>query len=117
MKFTPIDPPRKFCVGGGGAITLKDCGRLELQPDEQVTFVTETGAEYDVTRKTWGFYATPSMNGRLVRFGLRAVLVKSSDGKLFVMLVERGKEPEFERYLAREGQIVVQWFDTGTLEP
>ncbi len=111
MKYTPIDPPRVFAVGRGSAIQLKDCGRIELQPDEQVTFLTNAGAEYDVVRKSWGFYATPSLNRRLVRFGLRAVLVKSVDGTFYVMLVEQEKEAMFQQYLKSEGQQVVCWLD------
>ena len=79
MKFTPIDPARVFSVGRGGRIQLKDTARITLEPDEQVTFVTRAGAEYDVVRKSWGYYATPSLNGRLRRFGLRAVLSRSPD--------------------------------------
>ena len=74
MKFTPNDPPRLFEVEQG--IQLKDCGRLLLAPGEQVTFVTTSGGEYDVARTAWGFYATPSLNDRLKKFGLKAVLTK-----------------------------------------
>src|SRR5204863_5563233 len=77
MKLALTDPPREFGVGTGGAVRLKDCAHIALEPDEQVTFQTESGGEYDVVRKSWGFYATPSLNGRLERFNLRAVLVKS----------------------------------------
>ena len=59
-----------------------DCGRIALAPDEQVTFTTEAGGEYDVTRKSWGFYATPSINGRLKTFGLRAALVRNVAGRV-----------------------------------
>ena len=112
MKFTPIDPPRAFDVGRGEPIQLKDCGRLELAPDEQVTFVTASGAEYDVTRKSWGFYATPSLNGRLARFGLRGALIKSPPGKYYVVLVERGQEAGLQRYLDVEGHRIVAWLDS-----
>jgi hypothetical protein len=112
VKFIPTVPPRPFEVGRGKPIHLKDCGRVELTPDEQVTFVTESGAEYDVVRKSWGFYATPSMNSRLRRFGLRAVLVKSPDQKVYVFLVEQGKEGEFTQYLAVENQMIIHWLDS-----
>lgn len=112
MKITRHDPPRPFAVGRGEPIQLQDCGRIELAPDEQVTFVTESGAEYDLARKSWGFYATPSLNGRLERFGLRGVLVKSPPGKYYVMLVERGRERDFQRYLDVEGHRVVCWLDS-----
>jgi hypothetical protein len=118
MKFTPIDPPRMFEVGHGERkIRLKDCGRVDLEPDEQVTFTTPAGAEYDVARKVWGFYATPSLNGRLQRFGLRGVLVRNRIEQYFVLLVERGQEAAFEQYVADERLTVVSWLDeSGVLE-
>lgn len=118
MRFTPIDPPRIFEVGHEEKkIVLKDCARVDLEPDEQVAFTTPAGAEYDVTRKAWGFYATPSLNGRLLRFGLRGVLVKNRINQYFVMLVERGHETAFERYVAEERLVVVSWLDeTGVLQ-
>ena len=110
MKFTPKNPPREFIVSG---VTLKDCARIELEPGELVTFVTESGAEYDLARKSWGFYATPSLNGRLQSFNLRGVLVKShKNGKYFVLLVERGKEDDFHEYMERDQMVVVCWMDS-----
>jgi hypothetical protein len=112
MKIEMKDPPREFVVGHGSVIRMKDCARVELEPDEQVTFTTEAGGEYDVARKSWGFYATPSTNARLARFGLRAALAKSWENKYFVYLVERGREGDFQRYLDRERNRVVAWLDT-----
>lgn len=112
MQFTPIDPPRTYEVGFGETVMISDCGRINLDPNEQVTFCTTTGAEYDVTRKEWGFYATPSLNGRLTGFGLRGVLVRNRIGRYFVLLVEQGKEAVFERYLAVESLGVVAWLDS-----
>lgn len=112
MNITPIDPPRVFVVGGDRPVQLKDCGRIELEADEQVTFVTESGAEYDVVRKAWGFYATPSLNRRLPSFGLLASLVKSRDGRCYIFLLERGKDAEFERYMESEGHRVICWLDS-----
>jgi hypothetical protein len=112
LNYTVVEPPRVFEVGRGEPIKLKDCAHIRLEADEQVTFETATGAEYDVTRKVWGFYATPSLNGRLERFALRAVLIKNRMGQFFVLLVERGHEPEFERYLDREELTVVTWLDS-----
>jgi hypothetical protein len=114
MKCTLTDPPRVFEVGLNESIKLKDCASIDLEPDEQVTFKTESGAEYDLARKSWGFYATPSLNGRLQRFGLRGVLVKSVPGMFYVFLVERGKESEMQKYLDIEGHKIVTWLDTDT---
>lgn len=85
---------------------------MRLDADEQVTFVTESGGEYDVTRKAWGFYATPSMNGRLARFDLRPVLVKNRLDRFFLLLVEAGKEGLFQEYVDREPLEIVCWMDS-----
>lgn len=112
MKFEPIDPPRSFEVGFDRTGTIHDCGRMELDADEQVTFTTPAGGEYDVTRKAWGFYATPSTNSRLAGFGLRTVITTNRLGRAFVMLVEAGREAEFLEYVAGEPLDVVAWLDT-----
>jgi len=112
MKFTPINPPRLFEVTGAGVkLMLSDCGRAELDADEQLTFTTSGGGEYDVTRKSWGFYATPSINGRLKSFGLRAALVLNVSGRLFLMLVEKGKEDAFYQYVESDHQKMLCWLD------
>ena len=112
VKFLPKDPPRRFSVGNSVKFDIKDCGTVSLGPDEQITLVTEQGAEYDVARKDWGFYATPSLNGRLEQFGLRAVLIKNrGTGRYFVLLVERSREPLFERYCEQENLAVITWLD------
>jgi hypothetical protein len=113
VRFEPKDPPRVFTVGNAGPIETRDCGTVALDADEQVTFVTERGAEYDVARKDWGYYATPSLNGRLMQFGLRGVLIQNRGTKrYFVLLVERGREPAFEAYLAAENLRIVHWLDS-----
>jgi hypothetical protein len=112
VKLDINDPPREFEVGFGEIIRLKDCAHIALEPDEQVTFLTESGAEYDVARKSWGFYATPSLNGRLERFNLRGVMVKNRKLQYFIMLVERGKESLFQRYLVVEQLTIVCWLDS-----
>jgi len=112
MKFEPKTPPREFEVGYDVKGIIRDCGSMRLAPDEQITFLTEQGGEYDLTRKDWGFYATPSLNGRLASFNLRAVLVKNRVDRFLVMLVERGKEELFERYVRQEPLKIVCWMDS-----
>lgn len=112
MKFDPKNPPRRFPVGNSVKFDMRDCGNLRLDSDEQVTFVTASGAEYDVAAKDWGFYATPSLNGRLEQFGLRGVLIRNrGTGRYFLLLVERGREPQFDAYCAQENLAVIAWLD------
>ncbi|PIQ82415.1 MAG: hypothetical protein COV76_03775 [Candidatus Omnitrophica bacterium CG11_big_fil_rev_8_21_14_0_20_64_10] len=92
-------------------ITLSECARITLAPDELITLTTPAGAEVDITRKAWGFYGTPSLNDRLPRFGLRAALVRDDGQKYFIHLVERAMQADFETYLKQQGYRVVLWLD------
>ena len=113
MKFALREPPRKFEVGNAVRFMMSDCGSIALEPDEQVTLTTPAGGEYDVARKDWGFYATPSLNGRLLDFGLRAVLIRNVvTGRYFVLLVEHGRETAFEAYMRQESLEVIAWLDS-----
>lgn len=113
MKFEPRIPPRRFTVGNARRFDMSDCGNVFLEPDEQVTFVTPAGAEFDVAAKDWGFYATPSLNGRLEHFDLRGVLIQNRDtGRYFILLVARGKEALFDAYCEEENLRIVSWLDS-----
>ena len=114
MNIYPQNPARSFKVGKPeNKIVMNDCGKIVLNHDEQVTFTDSSGLEYDVARKDWGFYATPSLNGRLKSFGLNGVLIKSKDsGRFFVLLVEEGKEDLFNNYCKKENLVVVSWLNS-----
>jgi len=118
MRFEQKSPPRPFEVGNAVRFEMMDCGSVSMDPNEQVTFMTPAGGEYDVARKDWGFYATPSLNGRLQQFGLRGVLIRNTlTGRYFVLLVEQGRETEFEAYRSQESLEIVAWLDsTETLD-
>lgn len=81
---------------------------MKLEPEELITFTTPDGGQYDVTRKSWGFYATPSTS-RLAKFGFQVVVVRDINGKRFVLLVEEGHDQEFFDYLKLEGHEIVEW--------
>jgi hypothetical protein len=111
MNIDAKVPPRQFEVGISG-IVLSHCADVELAPDELVTFVTPTGAEYDVTRKSWGYYATPSLAGRLAASGFRAALVRNVDTRqCFVILVDESRSDEWREYNRLERQEIVMWLD------
>ena len=115
MKINENEPPREFEVGWGQKFTMKDCAHIELAANEQITLISDSGAEYDVARKNWGYYATPSINGRLNRFGLKTMLVKNCIGHYYIMLVEDGLEEEFDQYVGAEDLKVCGCLDDATL--
>jgi len=111
MKIQKNAPPRVFQVGANEDIIISDCGKIYLESNEQVTFVTAAGKEHDVVRKSWGYYATSSVNGRLVDQGFKTALVKNQFDKYYIMLVEIGCVSGFEAYLSAEKSEVVEWLD------
>ncbi len=111
MKIDEKDPPRPFEVGFGPKVIMNDCASIELAHNEQVTFVGEDGSEYDVACKNWGYYATPSTNGRLRDFNFRTALVRNRVNRHFVLLVKNDRLGEFETYVEEEGLEIVLWLD------
>jgi len=111
MKLDLKKAPRTYRVGKDMAITISDCGAIYLDPNEQITFITDKNAEYDVCRKEWGYYATPSMNDRLKKFRFKTALVKNKKGQIYIMIVEKDKLVEFYSYLKKEDNFLIQWFD------
>ena len=113
MRISSYEPARTFRVGHDRSIEIRHSADVELEQDEQVTFVTPSGTEFDVVRKQWGYYATPSLNSRLSDHDLRAVLVRGSrTGRMYVLLVERGHEEAFQEYIDWDGLRIVCWLDS-----
>lgn len=111
MQFKPKLPARAFRVGLNN-IEITDTGTMYLDADEQITFSCERGSEYDVCRKDWGYYATPSVNGRLKNFGFKTAFVRNITRDMrYVMLVEEAKMSEFLQYLDYEGLEIISWLD------
>lgn len=116
MDLKRVEPPREFAVGRRGG-RLRHCADVELDADEQVTFIGPTGSEHDLVRKSWGYYATASLNGRLPEHGLHAALCigvprdGESARRAYLMLVEAEQRESFEEYLAGEEMRVLCWLD------
>ncbi len=111
MKISIKKNPRSFKVGKNHNIVLQDVGKIHLSDNEQVTFISNNKKEYDVCRKEWGYYATPSMNDRLKRFGFKSALVRNYKDQIFLMLVENEKMSLFFEYLSEEDNSVIKWLD------
>lgn len=111
MKLELKEPPREYTVGVRQQITIKDCGKIHLEDDEQVTFVHE-GKEYDFAAKNWGFYITQSINARVKENGFRIALIKNpARSRCFLFAVNTDRMPNFNAYLREEQLELVQWMD------
>ena len=102
MKIKIKKKPRIFNVNvGNSKIQLNDTASIMLKKNEQVTF-KYLGSEYDVAKKDWGYYATPSINGRLQNFGFKTFLTQNKFKKIYVNLVHSNKMKTFKKYLKKE---------------
>ena len=111
MKTNTIDPPRKFPVGLA-EIDISHTADIYLQDDEMVTFMAADNSEYDIVKKNWGYYATPSLGGRLLSFGLKAAIMRNIDTRqCFVILVQRDQLNALKKYMFEERQEIVMWLD------
>ena len=85
--------------------------KIKLESNEQISFITIDKKEYDVVAKEWGFYATPSINARLVDEGFKTALVKNKNNKYYIMVVDLDKIKIFQKYLEQSNQEIVEWLD------
>ena len=112
MKVINKNPPREFMVGTHEKFPMKDCAEIILEDDEQVTFKTNNGNEYDFAKKSWGYYASPSLNGRLITFDYRACLIRNKlSNRYFILVVEKNHEYDFYSYLKSESCEIIIWMD------
>ena len=101
--------PRVFSVKGH---KVEDQGKIHLNSNEMLSFITESEKELDVVAKEWGFYATPSINSRLKKENFKTALVVNEQNQLYVMVVEKEKLAEFHTYLQHnQDQKVLSWLD------
>ncbi|MBF0556920.1 MAG: hypothetical protein HQK96_20590 [Nitrospirae bacterium] len=112
MKTNFKTPPREFIPIEG--LCLKDMGDIYLEPNEQITFRTESNRGNDIVKTDWGFYLGNSINWTLKRQGFKTAIVLSKAGgnpRIFINLVEQGKIADFFDYLKKNDSEVISWLD------
>lgn len=65
-------------------------------------------SEYDICKKNWGYYATPSINGRLKKFGFRTFMISNNQKKIYIFLVHNNKIKLFKNYLKKEKNFIIK---------
>lgn len=110
MQIKKNTPSRKFYVGRNNTI-IAHTSNIILKDNEMVTFINKNKNEYDVVKKEWGFYATPSINGRLKDNNFKTALVINEKKQIFIMIVEKSKIQKFRKYLKSEKNKIINWLD------
>jgi hypothetical protein len=101
MKIKHIS--RRFNVGVKNDIKIKHIKNIYLNSNEQITFISKKNREYDFVKKNWGYYATPSINGRLKKFNFITYLIKNKiTNKKFIFVVYKEKKHLLKKYLKKE---------------
>ena len=114
MKTDFYDKPRVFSVDENKEHFLTDFGKILLDSEEMISFCTDDGSEYDVVAKEWGFYATPSINARLIDQGFKTALVKNTEDRFYIMLVKKTSLEKFHIFLKEGRETLVEWLDERT---
>ena len=86
---------------------IKDCARISLSTNEQVTFLSH-GSNYDFCKKSWGFYASPSINQRLINEGFSCYLIKNKHKKKYFVVVNNSKKNMFKNFLLKTKHKVIK---------
>ena len=108
MKTNFKNKPREFTIKN---VTIKDLGKIFLEDDEMVSFVTKSGKECDFTSKSWGFYVCPSVNGRLKHEGFKTALTSNKEKRLYILAVNTDKMDEFQEYMKSQNATFICWLD------
>ena len=100
----------RYEIHDGPSVEAAETLRVTLEDDDQVTLTTGSGNEYDVCRKSWGFYGSPSFRTRMARYNLRPALV--GDGRqIYFVAVENGCVDEFHLDIAARKLSLIVWLD------
>lgn len=97
--------PNKFLK-----IKLKHVANIYLKSDEMITFLDFKKNEYDVVKKSWGYYATPSIDKRLKKNFYETYLVKNAaTNNKFIFIVNIKKKKDFKIYIKKNNIKIIKF--------
>ena len=100
---------RKFKVGFKKSyLTITHAADVKLKNDELINFKFEK-YNYNLVKKNWGFYATPSLNRRLKKEGFKSALIENLFSDTYIILVHKLKMNKFKKYCKDHKQKIVKW--------
>ena len=101
---------RKFKPSKNSSFFITEKAKIFLENNEQITMVDKFKNEYDVVKKNWGYYATPSINKRLIKNNYHTYLVKNKiNNTIFLHLVNKKKKKQFYNYLKKHKIKILKW--------
>jgi hypothetical protein len=94
---------RSWYVGKKENIKIYEKAKIELNQNEQISFIDKNGSDiYEICKKIWGFYLSPSINKRLKNYNHKIYLTKDKFNKVFIMAVSLNQIKKFKFYCKSE---------------
>ena len=94
---------RSWTVGSDRDIIITEKLKIQLNDDEQVSFIgNKNNTNYEICKKNWGYYISPSLNKRLKNYGFRVYITKNKKGQNYLMAVKFKMVKEFKLYCKKE---------------
>ena len=72
---------RKFKPSKETGIIITEKAQIHLKHNEQITLIDKNSNQYDIVKKSWGYYSTPSINKRFKRNNYEVCIVKNIKNK------------------------------------
>ena len=102
---------RKFKPSSKSRVIITEKAKIYMKHNEQITLIDINKNQYDIVKKSWGYYSTPSINKRLKNNNHKACIVKNIEKKtIFLFSVNIKKKNEFNKYLKKNKIKVIKWF-------
>ena len=94
---------RSWTVGNKKDIVITEKLKIKLNDNEQVSFVgKKSKTNYEICKKNWGYYISPSIDKRLKDYGHVVYITKNKDGQVYLMAVDLKKINKFILYCKKE---------------
>ena len=101
---------RKFRPSKKSGVIITEKAKIYLKHNEQITLIDNNKNQYDIVKKSWGYYSTPSINKRLKNNNHIVCIVKNIENKTFFLFsVNIKKKIEFNKYLNKNKIKVIKW--------
>jgi hypothetical protein len=94
---------RSWIVGDKKDILITEKIKIQLDDNEQVSFVEKKNmTSYEICKKNWGYYVSPSIDKRLKDYGHKMYITKNQYGQVYLMAVDLKKIKKFTLYCKKE---------------
>tara|TARA_B100000242_G_C43014256_1_gene471612 strand:+ start:754 stop:1095 length:342 start_codon:yes stop_codon:yes gene_type:complete len=95
---------KKWKVGMKNNILISEKCSIQLNNNEQINFSSKNfkNIENEICKKNWGYYLTPSINKRLIKYKHKVFILKNLKKSFYLAIVKNSNITEFKKYCKNE---------------